>query len=196
MKQDRTKAKRQRKYNASAKGIARQFRSNYGFSYEDSIFIARKCVHDLQRCEICGLPQWWNRAVLKVRGLFLRGDERVNRRLVPDHIIPGFDSRLENIRILCYACNDFRGAGILTDEEVLSKVRWWYRENFSLRDTWWLNNSPGKGGTLFRNLFMLKRAIRNLSPSGLSELKYLQIELGDSPDISLDSEPERKDDES
>jgi hypothetical protein len=150
--------KMKRQYHSSIRGIATKFRAHHNFMYDDSLLIARKCVDDFQRCEICGLLQWWNRVVLKNRGIYLRGDERVNRRLVPDHIIPGTDSRLENIRILCYACNDIRGAAIKTDIEVLHEVRWWYKENFSLRDLWWLNETPGKGGTIFRNKYMKHKA--------------------------------------
>lgn len=130
------------------------------------------------------MPGWWLR-ILKTRGIYIRGDERVNRRLVPDHITPGRDNCLDNVRILCYACNDIRGAAILSDQEVLEKVRWWLRENFALKFLWWLNTEPGKGGTLFRNRFMERKAIKLLGPDGLQELANLKITISDSaPDIA------------
>jgi hypothetical protein len=87
----------------------------------------------------------------------MRGDERVNRRLVPDHIVPGRDHYLENIRILCFTCNDIRGAAICSDEQILQKVVRWYEDRFSMKLLWWLNR-PGKPGTLFRNKYMKRKA--------------------------------------
>jgi len=71
--------------------------------------------------------------------IYPRGKERVNRRLVPDHIVPGLGNDLENIRILCYACNDLRGPNLRTDLEVLVMMNVWYENRFPPHYLYWMN---------------------------------------------------------
>lgn len=167
--------KARKRYNSSIKGIARQFRSNYGYSEKDSFYLAEKCVNDFQRCNICGVPCWF----LKIQKIYLRGNSRKNRRLQIDHIIPfnGKNSFLENTRILCNSCNDLRRNAKVSDETVLRQIRRWYRENYYLKLLYWLNEEPGNGGTLFRNKVMQSKAFKLLGSSGLTDQMNLQIQM-------------------
>lgn len=140
-----------RKYNNSVKGIARQLRSNHGYNQEESFLLAKRLTDDYCRCYICGIPVWW----LKVHKGYYPGklkEEKMRRRLTVDHIDPNGTSILSNSRPLCAECNNLKGANRLSDEEVLEKMKYWWR-NYSgvpLRFLFWLNED----GTLFRNKFM------------------------------------------
>lgn len=169
------KQKRQRKYNNSVKGVARQLRSNHGYSVEDSIYIARKCLNDFSTCTICGLPQYFNRTQFS----YIKGTDRENRRLCPDRIDLHLPHTLDNTRITCFGCNTLRGAARLSDHEVLAYVNIWYERRYSLKDLWWMNR-PGKPGTLFRSIHMERRALKLLDLEGLKELESLHIKIGES----------------
>lgn len=162
------------KYNSSVLGVARQLRSNHGYDRDSSVIIARKCLCDYQRCEICGLPQYWNRT----QKFYYFDKERVNRRLVPDHIIAGGPSDLSNTRILCHSCNSLRGPAWKPDDIVLDYIKEWYEKHYPLRVLWWLNKTPGCGGTLFRNIYMERKAIKLLGQDGVIQLATLNIHLG------------------
>jgi hypothetical protein len=86
-----------------------------------------------------------------------RGKERVNRRLTPDHIDPWGGNSLDNIRIVCFGCNDLRGAKIRSDEEIIQIMNEWYDDRFSQRHLWWLNR-PRNPGRRFRNKWMKRKA--------------------------------------
>ncbi len=75
----------------------------------------------------------------------------MNRRMQPDHIDPNGPSTWANTRPLCCSCNTIRGKAEYTDVEVLHKMRWWYEQHFAPRFLWWLNTTPGEGGTLNRS---------------------------------------------
>jgi hypothetical protein len=141
-----------KRHSTSIKGIATRFRFNYGYTQKDSLHLAKLCIDDFSRCVICGIPGYW----LRTQKIFMRGTERMNRRLQPDHIKPfnGKNSTLKNTRILCHSCNDIRKAALFTDTEIFKQVMRWYQDHYSLKILWWL----GPKGTLFRNDFMRRKA--------------------------------------
>lgn len=150
-----------KRYNNSIKGIARQLRSNHGYSKKDSIFLASILTSDYCSCFICGVPVWW----LRIKNWQVCRKRNYWRQTV-DHIDPNGPSILKNTRPLCAPCNSLRGANILTDEEVLRKVRKWWRNLLPLRFLFWLNKTPNSGGTIWRNKYMMKK-----------EFKLREIEL-------------------
>jgi len=92
---------------------------------EDSFTIAKRLIDPHEKCDICGIPatklwQWWNEG-----GPFLSPGKQ-NRRLTVDHIIPKGPSDLKNIRLLCWSCNDMRGANRFRDEEIRRRMQRWY----------------------------------------------------------------------
>lgn len=143
------------RYNNSIKGIARQLRANHGYDKKDSEILAELLTDDWCRCFICGIPVWWIKAH---KGLFpsRMQEDKMRRRLTVDHINPNGPSVLENSRPLCAECNILQGANRLSDEQVLSEVRNWWRNKsgIGLRFLFWLNIFPKEGGVLFRNKYM------------------------------------------
>lgn len=155
--QERTRRKHWR-YDRSHKGIARTLRAKHGYSLDDSYTLARLLLHPYTRCSICGVPQrillYFNRK----GGPFIRGDGRMNRRLTVDHIDPWGPSDFDNSRPLCYPCNNIRGPAIKSDVFVLQEISRLWQQRLNLKQLWWLNTSPGKGGRPTRGLRHMKDA--------------------------------------
>lgn len=156
----RRKAK---KRSGSVRAVAAALRHDHGFNC-GAIEWARILLADDTRCAICGTPNW----KLRKQGFWRVGGERVNRHLSLDHMEPGVNNG--NYRALCLSCNRLRGAAVLTDAEVLMKMRSWYRAIFTLRGLYWLNthvdeNGVCVGGKLYRNETMRKK-FKSLSPEG------------------------------
>ena len=119
------------------------------------MFLAELLTDDWTRCYICGIPMWWIRAHKGFFPLSMQ-DSRMRMRLTVDHIDPNGPSVIDNSRPLCAECNVVRGKNILTDRQVLRRVRnWWKNKSgVGLRFLFWLNDEPKMGGVLFRNKYM------------------------------------------
>jgi hypothetical protein len=154
---------RHTKYRMSLSGIASSLRNTHGLNGE-SVEWARILLNEESRCLICGIPGY------KVHrlGFWKYGSACMNRHLTLDHITPGVNDG--RYRPLCYSCNLLRGAAVLTDAEVLTQMRGWYRALFTIRKLWWLNthvdeNGVCVGGRLYRNETMRKK-FEGLKPEG------------------------------
>jgi hypothetical protein len=146
-----------RRYKMSRLGIAARLRHEHGYDPAAADDLANRLCDPGQRCAICGVPNWFVRVNHDSGGPFLMGNRRMNRRLTVDHVIPGGPSTLANTRILCFACNQRRGAARMSDTEVL---RWVSRQlglRFPRRLLFWLNTTPGAGGRLHRNVYVVRR---------------------------------------
>ena len=130
-----------RRFRRSKKGVALDIRHKHGYSVEDTAALAKAILDPYTRCAICGVPGRW------LAGKRREGWRRpLIYRLTIDHLVPSGPSTLSNTRILCFLCNQHRGAAILTDEEVLRKTTaWYYNRGFTSKDLWWLHSSPGTG---------------------------------------------------
>jgi hypothetical protein len=142
---------RYRVYAASVAGIAKNLRSDHGYTLAESRVLAVKLLAETSKCEICGTPGWLIRLNHRKGGPFLSGTEKQNRRIHPDRVDTTKPHTLSNTRLLCPACNLRRGAEKYTDEEVLRWVRERWLSIFNPRMLWWLNTEPGKGGRERRN---------------------------------------------
>jgi hypothetical protein len=130
----------------TVEGVAAGLRSHHDYSRRVSLKLAEIFLDRRTRCAICGIPLYW----LRLMKVWPHGGERQNRRMTADHIDPNGPSTFANTRPLCASCNWKRGHALYSDEEVLGYMRWWYTRNFAPRFLWWLNTSPGQGGTLHR----------------------------------------------
>ena len=138
-----------RRSSRRANGVARRLRFDHGYSLIDSIHLSKQLTDKNECCSICGIVVWW---MLLWTGPWPNGGgQRHHLRLQPDHIDPSGSSILSNTRIVCHDCNSFRGAKLRTDEQVLKKVRAFWRWVIPVRFLWWLHTTPGKGGRLHRN---------------------------------------------
>jgi hypothetical protein len=139
-------------YYASVRGVALRLRVLHGYSRADSQALATLLCADETRCAVCGLPVWWMRLR---RGLWPKSMRaaRFRQRMTVDHIVPGGPSTIENSRPCCAACNSLKGANLRTDVQVLGIVRRWWRNQsgLSLARLYWLNETPGEGGRLYRS---------------------------------------------
>lgn len=126
-------------------GAANRLRHDRGLSYKASYRWARVLTNQDTRCSICGVPLYW----LRQQNQWKCGGEKCNRRMTIDHIEPS--SPKGGYRALCFSCNRTRGANYMSDTEVLTIMRRWYRQRWNARFLFWLNTEPGKGGTLHRN---------------------------------------------
>jgi hypothetical protein len=142
-----------RSYRMTRMGVANTLRSSWDYSRQVSLILAETLLDRRTRCTICGIPLYW----LRLMKFWPYGGARNNYRLTVDHIEPNGSSTLENTRPLCYSCNARRGHAERTDKEVLRWMRTWYERNFAPRFLWWLNTSPGVGGTLNRNKYTERR---------------------------------------
>lgn len=154
----RKRKEQDRTYNRSPRGVARNLRCEHGIDKPTSEYWAQQMFNPGSRCAICGFPTYLFE-VYKTKGWpwFLGRSYGAGShpRLTLDHIRPGDNNG--GFRLLCSACNGLRGAGRLSDEEVLHEVRSKWRWLSALRFLWWLNTSPGVGGRLHRSLACQKR---------------------------------------
>jgi hypothetical protein len=120
--------------------------NRHGYSDEAAGILARRLFDPYERCGICGIPNRILSFHLRRGWPFITGNEKVNRRLTVDHIIPGGPSVLSNTRLLCYSCNNFRGPDLRTDGSVLRWISRKYHRLLSKAELWWLNTAPGEGG--------------------------------------------------
>jgi hypothetical protein len=144
--------------------LCRRFRARYNANHSAAARLARLVMEDHCRCAICGIPNWLIRQMHQRGGPYPAVGGRMHRnvwfRMHVDHIVPGGPTNKKNTRLLCPACNIYRGAGLRSDEAVLGRIRWWWRENRPLRFLWWLNTTPGSGGRLHRSKHTHRRAER------------------------------------
>ena len=151
-----------RRYDSSFEGLCRRFRTRYNARHNSAARLARMVLDDHCRCAICGIPNWLVQDTHRRGGPYPHVGAKMHRntwaRMHVDHIIPGGPSTKKNTRPLCPACNIYRGAGMRSDEAVLGRIRWWWRENRPLRFLWWLNTSPGRGGRAYRSAYTERRA--------------------------------------
>lgn len=152
------------RYDSSFSGLCRRFRARYNAKTQSARRLARMVMDDHCRCAICGIPNWLIQKIYQKGGPFPHIGVRMHKntwaRMHVDHIIPGGVSTKENTRPLCPACNIYRGAGRRSDEAVLGRIRWWWRENKPLRFLWWLNTTPGEGGRKHRSKSTFKREVK------------------------------------
>lgn len=95
-------------------------------------------------CEICGCPNWFIDALGRDgRASTMPGGIRHWRRLHVDHIDwRGSRNDPDNVRLLCYRCNNLRRDGLLEDDEVWERQLWEWRAWFPDRRLKWLWRTP------------------------------------------------------
>jgi hypothetical protein len=158
---------RQRAYRASVRGVAAKLRANCGLNKADSERWAAILLDDFTSCAICGIPR---HKLIRLGTWEIGGRRHNSRRLSLDHVTPGVNDG--NYRPLCYSCNTLRGAAVLSDGEVLLKMRGWYMALFPLRKLWWLHSrvvdGVCTGGRAHRSEAM-RRKIEALRPDERSD---------------------------
>jgi len=135
-------------------------RNRYNFDNHAAQVLAESLVDPKERCRICGIPAWLIWLFHAQGGPFVLGTKQNNRRLNIDHIIAGSLSTLENVRLLCAACNIYRGPSEKSDMRVLRWMRRKWQWLIPVHLLWWLNTRPGQGGRLHRNETCELREIR------------------------------------
>ena len=118
------------------KGRAGKFRGR-GASPEDAKALAEMVLNPESRCDVCGVPQ-------RMLDLYHRKGwpvpvwRREQWGLQVDRISPGGPYSVENTRPLCSSCNRLRGAGRMSDKEILVKMRRAWQEALAPKHLWWL----------------------------------------------------------
>lgn len=119
-----------------------QFTNRHGFGKlrEKARELAKWLTHEEQKCAICGVSNRFLKTLQRTNGPFpFFGDAAHWRRLQPDHIDPEEKGQAHaKLRPLCAACNQTRGAGRFSDEEVLVRVRREWTKIFPEKHLRWL----------------------------------------------------------
>jgi len=143
------------KYFATADGVASRMRGGHGFSWEDSITLAKVVKDPETRCWSCGVPL---HVIQRMKFSFPVPFKRTHRSLHVDHVrhdLPRNDLRA--VRPACAYCNMLRQREAFSPQEVLTTVSEWWRYMRAPRFLYWLNTSPGVGGRAHRNETIEKR---------------------------------------
>lgn len=125
--------------------IARAKYAHPGLAKGTAEYLADKIFNLNTSCVICGLPEGQRQRLKRDGWGWVPG---IRNRLEIDHISADRkDNRIENLRVLCGHCNNYRGQNERSDHETLVHAHKYWEILPARHIGWWLKTITYQKGT-------------------------------------------------